>query len=59
MDKPLVYQLFRQEQKLGSYVWIGYPLKASKREAGPEMRYLILIKEVRRPADDRADRPEV
>ena len=41
MDGPLVNRLFRQEHKPGSHVRIGYPLKASKREAGLKMRYPI------------------
>ena len=40
MDRPLVSELFRQEQKLGSYVGTGEALKASKCEAHPKMRPL-------------------
>ena len=39
MDRPLVYQLSCQGQKLGSHVWSGEALKASKRESDPKMRF--------------------
>ena len=39
MDAPLVHQLSRQWQKLGSHVRNGEPLKASKRETSLEIRF--------------------
>ena len=41
-----------------SYVWKGYPLKASKREASLEMSFPIL-REVRSQKDYLVDRSEV
>ena len=59
MDGPLVYQLCRQAQTLGSYVRTGEALTASKREPVPKMRRPAPSRSTRPPVDHRVDRPYV